>query len=174
MKTLDKAKTVIDKKTYDLRTSIYDIKINSIDGTPIDLKLFMGKNMMFVNVASKCGFTKQYEELELLSKEYKENLIVVGSPCNQFGSQEPGSELEIQNFCKDNYGITFILTEKIDVKGTNQHPLYKWLTKKELNGKKNSNIKWNFQKYLVNSEGNLVDYFYSITKPMSTKIIKYL
>jgi glutathione peroxidase len=174
MKTLNKAKTVIDKKTYDLRTSIYDIKINNIDGTPIDLNSFRGKNKIFVNVASKCGFTKQYEELEKLSKEYNENLIVVGSPCNQFGSQEPGSELDIQNFCNDNYGITFILTEKIDVKGTNQHPLYKWLTKKELNGKKNSNIKWNFQKYLVNSDGNLVDYFYSITKPMSSKIIKYL
>jgi glutathione peroxidase len=174
MKTLNKAKTVIDKKIYDLRTSIYDISINKIDGKPIDLKKLKGKVLMLVNVASYCGFTKQYEELELLSKEYKTSLVILGIPCNQFGTQEPGNEKEIQQFCEDNFGVTFVLTEKVDVKGINQHPLYQWLTKKELNGKKNSKVKWNFQKYLVNAEGNLIDYFYSITKPMSTKITKHL
>jgi glutathione peroxidase len=129
---------------------------------------------MFVNVASNCGFTKQYEELQHLYEEYKDNLVIVGSPCNQFGGQEPGQSEEIQQFCDDNYGVTFLLTEKIDVKGSNQHPLYKWLTTKDLNGKKRSNVKWNFQKYLLDRDGNLIDYFYSITKPMSTKITKYL
>jgi glutathione peroxidase len=174
MKTLNKAKTVIDKKIYDLRTSIFDIKINNIDGLPIHLNNFKGKVLMFVNVASNCGFTKQYKELESLSNEYKSSLVIIGSPCNQFGSQEPGDESDIKKFCEDNYGVTFLITEKIEVKGSQQHPLYKWLTNKALNGKKNSKVKWNFQKYLVNADGNLIDYFYSITIPRSSKITKYL
>lgn len=174
MKTIHKAKTSIDKKIFDKRTSVYDLSINLINNGKLNIIDLKGKYIMFVNVASNCGFTKQYEELQKLSNQYLEDLVIVGSPCNQFGGQEPGESEEIKKFCEENYNVTFILTEKIDVKGPNQHPLYKWLTTKDLNGRKRSSVKWNFQKYLVDKDGNLIDYFYSITKPMSTKIIKYL
>jgi len=152
--------------------SIYNIEINSIDGTAIELKDYNGKHILFVNVASECGFTGQYEDLQKLYDTYQDKLMVIGVPCNQFGGQEPGSSEEIQTFCKKNYGVTFLMTEKIDVKGANQHPLYKWLTNKDLNGMKSTSVKWNFQKYLVDGNGNLVDYFYSITKPLSSKITR--
>ena len=129
--------------------------------------------MLFVNVASKCGFTKQYNELQTLSVKYSDELVVIGSPCNQFGNQEPGGASEIQEFCELNFGVTFLLTEKIDVKGSKQHPLYKWLTSKDLNGKKSSQVKWNFQKYLVDDKGQLIDYYMSTTQPTSTKITKH-
>ncbi len=154
--------------------SIYDIGINALDGKAIDLTAFKGKHILFVNVASECGFTSQYKDLQKLSSTYPDTLVVIGAPCNQFAKQEPGDAMQIQTFCERNFGITFLLTEKINVKGHKQHPLYQWLTKKDLNGKKNSNVKWNFQKYLVNKDGRLVDYYYSITKPMSSKIVKHL
>lgn len=154
--------------------NLYDIKINSLQGKPIQLCDFANKFILFVNVASKCGFTPQYKELETLSTTYKENLVVIGVPCNQFGKQEPGNASEIQEFCEVNYGVSFLITEKIDVKGENQHPLYAWLTTKSLNGKKSSSVKWNFQKYLVDKNGTLIDYYFSITKPMSSKITNHL
>jgi glutathione peroxidase len=154
--------------------NLYDIKIDSLQGKPIELSAFKNKYILFVNVASKCGFTPQYEDLETLSATYKENLVVIGVPCNQFGKQEPGSADEIQEFCQVNYGVSFLMTEKIDVKGDDQHPLYTWLTSKEMNGKKSSSVKWNFQKYFLDTEGNLIDYYFSLTKPLSTKITKYL
>jgi glutathione peroxidase len=156
------------------RTSIYDIQINDLQGKKIELSDYKGKHILFVNVASKCGFTPQYESLEKLSSTYKNNLIVIGVPCNQFGKQEPGNASEIEEFCQVNYGVTFLITEKIDVKGDHKHPLYKWLTLRSLNGKKSSSVKWNFQKYLVDTEGKLIDYFFSITKPFSSKITKHL
>ena len=155
-------------------TSIYDIEINSLDGNAIDLSDYKVKMILVVNVASKCGFTSQYEDLQKLYDTYKKNLMIIGVPCNQFGSQESGTASEIKTFCQKNYGVRFLMTEKIEVKGSNQHPLYKWLTSKELNGKSNSTVKWNFQKYLINNEGQLVDYYFSITNPMSTKITKHL
>ncbi|MCL4138832.1 UNVERIFIED_CONTAM: hypothetical protein GTU68_047546 [Idotea baltica] len=155
-------------------TSIYDININSLQGKPIDLSTYKNKFLLFVNVASKCGFTPQYKDLEELHKTYKDNLVVIGVPCNQFGSQEPGNSDEIEEFCQVNYGVSFLITEKVDVKGTNQHPLFSWLTNKDYNGKKSSSVKWNFQKYLVDKDGKLVDYFFSITKPLSSKITKHL
>ena len=161
-------------KAQEPSQSIYDIKINSIDNTPINLSDYKGKKILFVNVASECGFTPQYEDLEKLYKTYKDDLMIIGIPCNQFGGQEPGSAEEIKSFCQVNYGVTFLITEKVDVKGDNQHPLYKWLTEKELNGSKSSSVKWNFQKYLVDEEGKFIDYWYSITKPMSSKITNYL
>lgn len=173
MKTIEKAKTAPHKKEVVI-PSIYDISINGLDGTPIDLTSFKGKHLLFVNVASQCGFTPQYKELQKLSDTYADTLVVIGSPCNQFGKQEPGDASQIQTFCERNFGVTFLLTEKIDVKGSKQHPLYKWLTAKDQNGKKSSSVKWNFQKYLVNKEGKLVDYYFSITKPMSSKITKHL
>ncbi|WP_282043251.1 glutathione peroxidase [Winogradskyella flava] len=153
---------------------IYDIEINSLQGKPIDLSEFKGKKILFVNVASKCGFTSQYRELQELHASYKDKLVIIGLPCNQFGKQEPGSSDEIQEFCEVNYGVSFLITEKIDVKGHNQHPLFQWLTTKAINGKQNSTVKWNFQKYLVDKNGEFLDYFYSITKPTNSRITKYL
>lgn len=155
-------------------TNIYDIKIDSLQGKPINLGDFKNKHILFVNVASKCGFTPQYKDLEKLHQQYKEDLVVIGVPCNQFGSQEPGSANEIEEFCEVNYGVTFLITEKVDVKGVNQHPLYSWLTSKDFNGKKSSSVKWNFQKYLVSPEGKLIDYYFSLTKPLSSKITKHI
>jgi glutathione peroxidase len=174
MKTIDKAKLSSMASTEIKKQLIYDIAINAIDGKPISLLEFKGKKILFVNVASKCGFTKQYKDLQTLSDTYKEELVVIGSPCNQFGNQEPGDASQIQEFCELNFGVTFLLTEKIDVKGSKQHPLYKWLTSKDQNGKKSSTVKWNFQKYLVDDKGGLIDYYYSITNPKSSKISKYL
>ncbi|MFI1742978.1 glutathione peroxidase [Thalassobellus sediminis] len=155
-------------------SSIYDIKINDLSGKHIDLSSFKGKHILFVNVASKCGFTEQYKDLQKLYNIYKDKLMVIGVPCNQFGYQEPGTFKEIQTFCEVNYGVTFLMTEKIEVKGINQHPLYQWLTKKEQNGNTDSSVKWNFQKYLVDEQGHLVNYFFSATKPLSDKITKHL
>ena len=154
--------------------TIYDVEIKSLQKNPIQLSDFKVKHLLFVNGASKCGFTPQYKYLEKLHKEYADSLVVVGVPCNQFGKQEPGNNQEIEEFCKVNYGVSFLITEKIDVKGQQQHSLYKWLTSRELNNKKSSSVKWNFQKYLVSPEGKLIDYYFSITKPMSSKITKHL
>lgn len=155
-------------------SSLYSIKINSISGSEINLNDFKGKKILFVNVASECGFTPQYEGLQKLYDLYKDKLMIIGIPSNQFGGQEPGTSEQIQSFCKLNFGVTFLITEKVDVKGGEQHPLYAWLTKKEMNGKKSSSVKWNFQKYLIDETGNLIDYYFSLTKPMSRKITKYL
>ena len=155
-------------------STLYNIEINSISGDKIDLSAYKGKKILFVNVASECGFTPQYEGLQELYELYKDKLMIIGVPSNQFGGQEPGTAAQIQSFCKLNYGVTFLITEKVDVKGKNQHPLYIWLTKKENNGVKNSSVKWNFQKYLVDENGNLIDYYFSLTKPMSRKITKHL
>ena len=157
-----------------MNESIYEISINSISGTKIDLSDFKGKKILIVNVASECGFTNQYEGLQKLHEMYKDKLVVIGVPCNQFGGQEPGDAEQIQSFCKKNYGVEFLITEKVDVKGDQQHPLYAWLTNKNLNGKKNSTVKWNFQKYLIDENGDLLDYYYSITKPLSKKITNQL
>ena len=154
--------------------SIYEISINSISGEPINFEDFKGKKILIVNTASECGFTGQYADLEKLYETYKDKLVVIGVPCNQFGGQEPGTLTEIKSFCEVNYGVTFLLTEKVEVKGENQHPLYAWLTNKDLNGVKNSSVKWNFQKYLLDENGSFIDYYFSITKPLSSKITKQL
>ena len=175
LKTFVGTLTATDKSiVQEASQPLYDVKINSLQGNPINLSDFKGKKILFVNVASKCGFTPQYKELQKLHDTYKNQLVVIGVPCNQFGSQEPGNANEIQEFCEVNYGVSFLITEKIDVKGSNQHPLYEWLTKKYLNGKQNSSVKWNFQKYLVDEKGEFIDYFYSITKPFNSRITKYL
>ncbi len=152
--------------------SLFDqaFKINSLDGKEINLNDFKGKKLLLVNTASECGFTPQYEELQQLHEKYQDKLVIIGFPCNQFGHQEPGDASEIKAFCKKNYGVTFLMTEKIEVKGDGQHPIYKWLTEKEENGVKTSHVKWNFQKYLLDEQGRLIDVFYSTTKPMSKKI----
>lgn len=162
------------KAQYKTTMSIYDININALDGSPIDLKTFQGKYILFVNVASECGFTNQYEGLQKLFDTYKDDLMVIGVPCNQFGQQEPGNSEQIKSFCQKNYGVTFLMTEKINVKGKDKHPLYKWLTNKDLNSKNNTSVKWNFQKYVIGRNGEYIDYFYSMTKPMSSKITKLI
>ena len=151
--------------------SVYDIKIHSLEGDPIDLNDFRGKKILIVNVASKCGYTPQYEELQTLHEQYGEKLQIIGVPCNQFGNQEPGSEEEIREFCTKNYGVSFLITEKVDVKGDQQHPLYQWLTQKSMNGAIDSKVKWNFNKYLVDEEGNLLEHFGSGVNPLSENII---
>ncbi|MGB2129537.1 MAG: glutathione peroxidase [Flavicella sp.] len=156
------------------RKSIYEIELITSRGNNLDLSAYKGKKILFVNVASKCGFTPQYEGLERLYQKYKDNFVIIGLPCNQFGKQEPGNNDEILEFCSINYGVSFPISEKVKVKGSNQHPIYRWLTDRALNGKSNSTVKWNFQKYLVDENGYLLDYFYSITKPNSTKITSYL
>ena len=154
--------------------SIYDIKIKTLQGDLIELSQFKDKYMLFVNVASKCGFTPQYKDLQELYDKYKSKLQIIGVPCNQFGAQEPGDASTIESFCEINYGVSFLITEKIDVKGKDKHPLYTWLTQNTKNGKKNSSVKWNFQKYLVGPKGNLIDYYFSITNPLNPKITKHL
>ena len=153
--------------------SLYEITINNIDGNEINLNDCKGKFILFVNVASECGFTPQYKNLQELHNKYKSELVIIGVPCNQFGGQEPGSATEIKSFCSKNYGVEFLISEKVNVKGDHQHPLYAWLTKKENNGVKSSSVKWNFQKYLIGKNGNLIDYFYSVTSPNSEKITKH-
>lgn len=155
--------------------SIYQFNFNNINGEKVSLEAFEGKIVLIVNTASNCGLTYHYKGLEGLYQEYKDaGLEIIGFPCNQFGKQEPGNANEIEEFCEMNYGVSFLITEKVDVKGSNQHPLYKWLTSKTENGRKNSSVKWNFQKYLVDENGELIDYYYSITSPTSSKIKKHL
>ena len=147
----------------------YDFKIKSIKGNEIDLSKFKGKTVLMVNVASKCGFTKQYEGLQdLWSKYKKKGLIVLGVPSNQFGNQEPGTEKEIKEFCEVNFNINFPMTSKVDVKGENAHEIYKWALK---NYGKSAVPKWNFHKILINSEGKIEETYMSFTKPNSQKII---
>jgi len=155
--------------------SFYDLTIKSLDGkTEISMSQFKGKKILCVNVASKCGYTPQYEGLEKLYENNKEKLVIIGFPCNQFLYQESGSPEEIATFCKKNYGVTFPLTEKIDVKGKDQHSVYQWLTNKETNGLKDVEVKWNFGKFLIDENGKFVEYFPSKTEPLSEEIAKFL
>lgn len=148
--------------------TIYDFKMNSLDGQQIDFSQYKGKNLLIVNVASKCGFTPQYADLEKLHEQYGDKVVVLGFPANNFGGQEPGSSLEIAEFCQKNYGVKFQMFEKISVKGEDQHPLYQWL--KEKSGQEPG---WNFCKYLVKPDGT-VKFFPSKVKPLDTEIVNAL
>ena len=152
--------------------TFFDLNVNSINGDALNLSKLKGKTILLVNVASNCGFTKQYDDLQNLYDSYKsKGLIVIGMPSNQFGGQEPGSETEIKKFCETNFNITFQMTSKYDVKGDNAHPIYIWA--KETFGK-STVPKWNFHKILINKEGKVEDTFASFTNPMSKKIINKL
>jgi len=156
------------------QTSFYDFKVKTLEGADFDLASLKGKKVMVVNVASKCGFTPQYKDLEEMYKKYEGDIVIIGFPANNFGSQEPGTAAEIRQFCSANYGVTFPLMEKISVKGDDMHPLYLWLTSKSLNGVIDSEVKWNFQKYLIDENGKLVDVMYSKEKPESEKSLTWL
>ena len=150
----------------------FDLTIKNINNEVIDLNQYKGKTILLVNVASKCGFTKQYTGLQELFEKYRDKgFYVIGVPSNQFGGQEPGTETEIKNFCETNFNITFPITSKYDVKGDNAHPIYLWA--KDTYGK-SSVPKWNFHKILINKEGKIADTFASFTTPMSNKILKKL
>ncbi len=153
--------------------SIYDFKVESLDGKEINFADFKGKKILIVNTASECGFTPQYADLEKVSEEYKDKVVVVGFPANNFGGQEPGTNTEIGAFCQKNYGVTFPLAAKVSVKGDDTAPIFKYLTEKDLNGVKNTTILWNFTKFLVDENGKLIDSFVSTTKPTSDAITKY-
>jgi glutathione peroxidase len=157
-----------------LAMGIYDFKVPSLDGKTIDLSQYKGKKIMIVNTASKCGFTPQYEELQKLSEAYKNKLVVIGFPANNFGEQEPGSNGEIKEFCKKNYGVSFPMAGKVSVKGDDIHPLFKYLTDEAKKMGVDDPIKWNFTKFLVDENGKLVAVFPSKVKPMSEDVTKYL
>lgn len=160
-------------ESMNLKT-IYDFKVEGLDGKEIDFADFVGKKVLIVNTASKCGFTPQYADLEKLSKMYADKLVVVGFPANNFGAQEPGTNEEISKFCSKNYGVTFPMAAKVSVTGDNIAPIFQYLTKKDLNGVKNTAILWNFTKFLLDENGHLIDSYISTTNPTSESITKYL
>ncbi|MDP4222101.1 MAG: glutathione peroxidase [Bacteroidota bacterium] len=155
-------------------TSFYDFKVKTLEGEDFNFSSLKGKKVMIVNTASKCGFTPQYKDLEDLYEKYKDKLVIIGFPANNFANQEPGTASEIREFCTRNYGVSFPMMEKISVKGEDMHPLYKWLTTKALNGVMDSEVKWNFQKYLIDENGKLVDVLYTKEKPGSDKTLAWL
>ena len=153
--------------------SIYTFKVQNIDGQALDLKKYKGKKVLIVNTASTCGYTKQYADLQKLADTYKDKLVVIGFPANNFGGQEPGENLIIKEFCQKNFGVTFPLAEKSSVKGDDISPLFKHLTT-AANPDFTGDIKWNFEKFLIDEDGNLIRRFRSSVTPMSTEITKNL
>lgn len=156
------------------KTPFHNLKATSIDGEEIDFSTFKGKKVLIVNVASECGFTSQYEDLERLYSEHKDNLVVIGFPSNEFGGQEPGSDEDIKSFCTSNFGVTFPMMSKTEVKSDNRHAVYQWLTDKEKNGWNEEAPKWNFHKYLIDEEGELIGVFPSNVKPMGDEVLSKL
>ena len=158
----------------DTTANIHSFKVAALDGTEIDFATFKGKKILIVNTASECGYTPQYKDLEALYERYKDKLVIVGFPANNFGGQEPGSNNEIKSFCTKNYGVTFPMAAKISVAGADIAPIYKWLTTKDLNGVLDATIKWNFNKFLLDENGRLLYKFESSTKPLSPELIDKL
>jgi len=157
------------------QSSVYDFTVNDIDGKPFKFSDLKGKKLMIVNVASKCGFTPQYEQLQALYERYKDkNFMIVGFPANNFLNQEPGTAEEIKTFCSTKYGVTFPIMEKISVKGKDMHPIYQWLTQKEKNGVLDAPVQWNFQKFLIDEQGQIVMMIPPSKSPMSEQIIKWI
>ncbi len=156
------------KKTF------HDFTMKSIDGKEIDFSIYKGKKVLVVNTASECGFTPQYNELEELHEKYGDKLTILGFPANNFGGQEQGSNEEIAAFCQRNFGVTFQLFAKSDVVGPNQNPVYQWLTNKDLNGWNKTAPSWNFCKYLISENGELLHFFTAAVSPLSDEIIKEL
>jgi glutathione peroxidase len=163
------------KNQAQTKQNIYQFKVEDLSGKVFDFASLKGKKILIVNTASKCGFTPQYEQLEALYKEYKDkNFVIIGFPANNFGSQEPGSNAEIATFCKQNYGVSFPMMSKISVKGSDMNEVYQFLTQKTKNGVKDSEVKWNFQKYLIDEKGELVEVYLSGVKPNDAKIVDWV
>lgn len=154
--------------------SIHAFKVKSIEGGTIDFAKFKGKKILIVNTASKCGYTPQYEALQKVYDQYKDKLVIVGFPANNFGGQEPGSDGDIQEFCKARFGVKFPLASKVSVKGEDMAPIYQWLTSKAKNGVLDADIKWNFNKFLLDENGKMIAYFPSKVTPDSDDILKYV
>lgn len=167
-------KSEVQLDTSKFPKSIYDYKVESLDGGEINFADFKGKKILIVNTASECGFTSQYEGLEKLYQQYKDRLVIVGFPANNFGGQEPGTNTEIKTFCQVNYGVTFPMAAKVSVKGGDIAPIFQFLTKKELNGVKDTTILWNFTKFLLDENGKIIESYLSTTKPDSDEITKHL
>ena len=173
MKYISLITLLINLIIMNAQQSVHEFTITSIDGVEKSLSDFKGKKMLFVNTASQCGFTPQYMELQSVHEKYGEDLVIIGFPANNFGGQEPGSNDQIKSFCKKNYGVTFLLSEKVSVKGSDICPLFEWLNQQE-NQSFVGDIMWNFEKYLIDESGKLVKRFRSITKPDSDKIISLI
>ncbi|HMP94045.1 MAG TPA: glutathione peroxidase [Phnomibacter sp.] len=154
--------------------NIYSFKVEAIDGGTIDFSKFKGKKILVVNTASQCGYTYQYEGLEQLYNTYKSKLVIVGFPANNFGGQEPGSNAQIQEFCSSKFKVSFPMAAKVSVKGSDTAPIFKWLTQKSENGVLDANISWNFNKFLLDENGNLIQHFSSRVEPTDEAIVKYL
>lgn len=155
-------------------STIHQFKVAGIDGEEIDFSAFRGKKIMVVNVASACGYTPQYQQLQELHKEFNDKLVIIGFPCNDFGGQEPGSAAQIQAFCSLNYGVTFPLTEKINIKGESVHPIYYWLLHKAHNEVMDTEVNWNFCKHLLDEKGHLIRFFPSAISPFDEVILDWL
>lgn len=155
--------------------SIYQFQVEDLYGESFDFSTLRGKKLMIVNTASECGLTPQYEDLQALYETYKnENFMVVGFPANNFGGQEPGSNEEIATFCKENYGVSFPMMSKISVKGENMHPIYQFLTQASRNGLRDSEVQWNFQKYLIDEKGHLVNVIDPKTPPNDKSVVDWI
>lgn len=155
--------------------NFHSFTVETLEGEPFDLSALKGKKVLVVNTASKCGLTPQYEALQSLYEKYGgDDFVIIGFPANNFMNQEPGTSDEIREFCKENYGVTFPMMEKISVKGDDMHPVYQWLTQKSKNGVMDSKVKWNFQKYLIDEQGNLVNKYSPRTKPDDEAIVKWI
>jgi glutathione peroxidase len=157
-----------------IASSVYDFKVEGLEGGTIDLSHYKGKKILIVNTASKCGFTPQYKDLEQLYEQYKDKLVVIGFPANNFMRQEPGTNAEIKEFCEKNYGVTFPMAAKISVKGDDIHPLFRYLNDEAAKIGINNPVKWNFTKFLIDEKGKLVAVFPSKVRPMSEEVLKYL
>jgi glutathione peroxidase len=157
---------------HSVASAFYSFQVNSLEGKEVDLSQFKGKKVLVVNVASECGNTPQYGELQKLYEKHGDKVTILGFPANNFGGQEPGSNEEIAAFCEKNYGVSFPMFEKISVKGEDQHPLYQWLSDKSRNGVTDEVPSWNFCKYLLDEQGQLVAFFPSKVQPMDDAILK--
>ncbi|MGY6523049.1 MAG: glutathione peroxidase [Mongoliitalea sp.] len=157
-----------------MEKTIYDFKMKNINGDEVDFSQFQGKKLLLVNVASRCGYTPQYEDLQKLHEQYGDQVTILGFPANNFGGQEPGTNEQIKEFCSSKFGVTFTMMDKISVKGADKHPLYRWLSDKDLNGWNDKEPSWNFCKYFINEKGELVKFFPSSVKPMDNQILELI
>jgi glutathione peroxidase len=159
----------------EIMKSFYDLKVKKLNGEDFDFDQLRGKRVLIVNTASECGFTPQYAQLQELYELYGgENFTIIGFPSNDFGGQEPGSNAEIAGFCQKNYGVTFPMMDKIAIKGDDAHPLYRWLTQKSQNGVGDAEVRWNFNKFLVDENGNWVAHYGSKTEPLDEEILEFV